>query len=57
MESPYPLKFRLVKFRASKANSSLQISVPRSWRTFLEMLSSSVLESRKVICAFVVFRV
>ncbi len=57
MESRYLLKFRLVKFLASK--SQVFAFKPHSAlvAAFREMLNSSVLESQKVIRTFVVFRV
>lgn len=55
MESPYPLKFRLVKFLANK--SQIFAFKPRSSlvTAFREMLSPLILESKKLICAFEVF--
>ncbi len=47
--------FGSLSFGQAKANSSLQISAPRSWRPLYKILSPLVLESQKVIYAFVVF--
>ncbi|EQM04293.1 hypothetical protein D019_2328 [Vibrio parahaemolyticus VP2007-095] len=41
----------------AKAKSSLSSRVQSLWQLFREMLNPLILESQKVICTFVVFRV
>lgn len=57
MESPYSLTFRLVEFLTIKSQIFALKQRSVLVAVFYEMLNPLVLESQKVICAFVVFRV